>query len=154
MSKTIRAAAVAAALAFVSTSAVAQEHWTEGPVWNCSYYYVPTENWDRYMTYLRRNTLPLQMENKKAGLVLDYRTFIKQPNSAGDWNFAACSLFKSYGDALDFDADADAKSKAIAGAHWKTQDQEAQRKASSERFALRTLIASQLMRQIDFRPLP
>lgn len=154
MSKTIRAAAVAAVLACTSMSAVAQEHWTEGAVWNCSYYYVPTENWDKYMMYLRRNTLPMQTAAKKAGLVLDYRTFRKQASSPNDWNFSACTLFKNYGDALDYNADEDAKGKAIASEHWKTQDEEAQRKASAERFALRTLIASQLMRQIDFRPLP
>jgi hypothetical protein len=153
MSKTIRTAAVAAVLAFASANAVAQEHWTEGPVWSCSFYYVSAENWDKYMLYLRRNTVPLQAAQKKAGLVLDYRTFVKDPSNTNDWNFGACSLFKSYGQALDYDAADEAKMKTIASAHWKTQDEQAQQKAAAERFSLRTLLSTQLMRQIDFKPL-
>jgi hypothetical protein len=153
MSKIVHAAALAAVLACASSSAMAQEHWTEGAVWNCSYYFVPSENWDKYMLYLRRNTLPLQVARKKAGLIVDYKTFIKEPSSPNDWNFAGCALFKSYGDALDFDAAAESKEKAISAAHWKTQDEAAQSKAAAERFSLRTSLGSQLMRQIDFRPL-
>lgn len=154
MIRTIRAAALAAVLACASTSAVAQEHWTDGPVWNCSFYYVASENWDRYMLYLRRNTLPLQTAQKKAGLVLDYKTFVKEPSDTHDWNFAACSLFKNHGQALDYSAEDEAKMKSIANAHWKTQDAEAQQKAAAERFALRTFLGSYVMSQINFRPLP
>jgi hypothetical protein len=147
-------AALATAGIGMSATAVAQEHWTEGPVWNCSYYYVSGENWDKYMLYLRRNTLPLQNAQKKAGLIADYRTFTKEPRSTDDWNFAACSLFKSYGQAYDFDAADEAKMKSIATEHWKTQDEEAQRKAAAERLSLRKFLGSTAMRQIDFRPLP
>lgn len=153
MTKIVRAAALAAVLALASASAAAQEHWTEGPVWNCSYYYVSSENWDKYMLYLRRHTLPLQMARKSAGLVLDYRTYIKDPSSPHDWNFAGCALFRNYGAAMDFDAAADAKGKEIAAAHWKTQDEAAQEKAAAERYALRTFLGSNSMRQIQFRPL-
>ncbi len=153
--KTMHRLAALVALALGSTTAAtAQEHWTEGPVWNCSFYYVASENWDRYMLYLRRNTLPLQTAARNAGLLLDYKTFVKQPDGTDDWNFAACSQFPSYGAALDFDAEDDAKSRALAGAHWKTQDEEAQRRAAAERFALRTLLGSYTMRQISFRPMP
>lgn len=153
MTKIVRAAALAAVLAFASASAAAQEHWTDGPVWSCSYYYVASENWDNYMVYLRRHTLPLQTARKNAGLALDYKTYIKQPSSTHDWNFAGCTLFKNYGAAMDFDAAAEAKGKEIASAHWKTQDEAAQDKAAAERYSLRTFLGSQTMRQINFRPL-
>lgn len=154
MKTTLRATALAAVLACASGSALAQEHWSEGPVWNCSFYYVPGENWDKYMLYLRRNTVPLQAAQKKAGLVLDYRTFVKDPRGTDDWNFAACTQFRSYGQAYDYDAADEAKLKSIASAHWKTQDEEAQRKAAAERYSLRTFLGSYSMRQIDFRPMP
>jgi hypothetical protein len=152
--KPIFAAALAAACLVASAPAVAQEHWTEGPVWSCSYFFVSTENWDKYMLYLRRNTLPLQTAQKQAGLILDYRTYIKDASGADDWNFAACTVHKSYGAALDFDAAEDARLKAISATHWKTQDENAQRTAAAERFALRTLVGSQTFRQINFRPMP
>lgn len=152
--KRIFVAALAAAGFGLSVNAVAQEHWTEGPVWSCTYIAVSGENWDKYMLYLRRNTLPLINAQKQAGLVLDWKTFVKPQSSPSDWNWASCTQFKSYGEAMDFNAADDAKLKGIAAAHWKTQDEEAQRKAASERFALRKVVSTQLMRQINFRPAP
>lgn len=153
--KTIRAAALAAAATLcASGTALAQEHWTDGPVWQCTFMHVSQENWDKYMLYLRRNTLPLMQAQQKAGLMLDWRTYVKSPEGPDDWNWVGCTLHKSYGDALDFRADEDAKMKEIAKTHWKTADEAAQRTAAAERFALRRVVGTSIMRQIDFRPLP
>ena len=152
--KKLSAAALAAVAVCAVGTASAQEHWKEGPVWNCSYYQVLPGKWDEYMLYLRRNTLPLQMAQKKAGLVMEYRLFTKEQQDANDWNIAACTLHPSYGKAMDFDAAEDAKADEIAAAHWKTQDRDAQTRAAAARFELRKFIGSSMMRQVDLKPMP
>lgn len=148
-------AAALAAVAFCAVgTASAQEHWKEGPVWTCSYYQVLPGKWDEYMLYLRRNTLPLQMAQKKAGLVVDYRLFTKDQGDADDWNIAACTLHPSFGKAMDYDAAEEAKGDEISAAHWKTQDRDAQAKASAARFELRRFLGTQTMRQVDLKPMP
>ncbi len=41
----------AGVLALVSVSAAAQEHWTEGPVWECSSYRTNPGQFDTYMKW-------------------------------------------------------------------------------------------------------
>lgn len=47
--------------------AAAQEHWTEGPVWEVSFYRTTPGHFDDYMKYLRQNFLPQNAEGKKQG---------------------------------------------------------------------------------------
>ena len=48
-----RTGLAAALLAFASIPAVAQEHWTEGPVWECTTYRTNPGMFDAYMKYIR-----------------------------------------------------------------------------------------------------
>jgi len=47
----------AAVLACMSVPAVAQEHWSEGPVWECSAYRSNPGMYDTYMEYVRTTRL-------------------------------------------------------------------------------------------------
>ena len=64
--------------------AFAQEHWTEGPVWEVSFYRTTPGHFDDYMKYLRQNYLPQSDEAKKQGLVLDRKVFVKDPTGPDD----------------------------------------------------------------------
>src|SRR5438477_9641384 len=96
----------------VQTS-VAQEHWTEGPVWNITFYRTNPGHFDDYMKYLRSHYTVTTAESKKQGLILDSKIYVKQPRDAHDWDVAIATLFPSFGKALDFNAADDEKSKAI-----------------------------------------
>ena len=43
----------AVALALASLNAAAQEHWTEGPVWQCDAYRTSPGQFDAYLKYIR-----------------------------------------------------------------------------------------------------
>ena len=140
---------------FVFTSVSwAQEHFTTGPVWACSAFRTKPGHFDDYMKYLRANYLVTTAEQKKQGLILDSKVFVKVPANQQDYDVEICTLFPSYGKALDYDADADAKNKAITAAHLKTTDEAKQREITSARFEYRDLMSTSYDREVMLRPLP
>src|SRR5438445_10513505 len=62
---------LACLLLFV-TAAVAQEHYTEGPVWRVTLVRVKPAQMDAYLTSLRQATKPLLEEEKRTGVIVDY----------------------------------------------------------------------------------
>jgi hypothetical protein len=134
--------------------AVAQEHWTEGPVWSVSFYRTTPGHFDDYMKYLRTHYIVTTAESKKQGLILDSKVFVKTPNDANDWDVAIATLYPSYGKALDYNQGDDAKSKAIQAQHWKTPDQAKQREMTAPRFEMRKALGTTYTREVNLRPMP
>jgi hypothetical protein len=132
--------------------AVAQEHWTEGPVWNVEFYRTTPGHFDDYLKYLRQNFLPQSEESKKQGLILDHKIFVKDPTVPSDWDIAFATLYKNMA-ALDYSADLDKKSKAIAEKHYKTADEDKQREMIKPRFEWRTFLGTQLIREVNLKPM-
>src|SRR2546426_5859341 len=133
---------------------LAQEHWTEGPVWSVSFYRTTPGHFDDYMKYLRTHYIVTTAESKKQGLILDSKVFVKTPVDANDWDVAIATLYPSYGKALDYNAGDDAKTKAIASQHYKTPDQEKQREIIAPRFEMRKFVATTYTREVNLRPMP
>ncbi|HEY4491351.1 MAG TPA: hypothetical protein VI958_05090 [Acidobacteriota bacterium] len=138
---------------FMAGIADAQEHWTEGPVWECGAYRTKDGQFDNYMNYLRENYLPQSAENKKQGLFLDSKIFVQSPTNPNDWDVLICTLYPSFGKAMDYNADDDAKAKATAEKHWKTADQQKQREMSANRFEMRTFLGVTHVREVTLRPM-
>jgi hypothetical protein len=80
---------------------VDQEHWTEGPVWNITFYRANPGHSDDHMKYLPAHYILTTAESKKQGLILDSKIYVKQPHSPTDWDVAIATLYPSYGKALD-----------------------------------------------------
>jgi hypothetical protein len=135
-------------------AAVAQEHWTEGPVWNITFYRTTPGHFDDYLKYLRAHYIPTTAESKKQGLILDTKVYVKQPRDPNDWDVAIATLYPSYGKALDYNAADDDKGKAIQSKHWKTTDEQKQQEMSSPRLALRTFVGSDIVREVTLKPMP
>lgn len=133
---------------------LAQEHWTEGPVWQITFYRTTPGHFDDYMKYLRGNFITTTAEAKKQGLYLDSKIFVKQAHDAHDWDIAIATLHSSYGKALDFNPENDAKFKAIQAEHWKTKDQDKQRELTKPRLEWREFVGSELTREVTLKPLP
>lgn len=133
--------------------AVAQEHWTEGPVWQIEFYRTTPGHFDDYLKYIRQNHMPQTEERKKGGLVLDFKVFVKTPSGPQDWDIAFATLYKNMA-ALDFSAEADKKNKAIGEKHYKTADEDKQRDMIKPRFQWRTPVGSDLVREVTLRPMP
>ena len=145
-------AAVVACL--VAPVASAQEHYTEGPVWECSSYRIKQGHFDDYMKYLRQNFLPQAAETKKAGLVLDQKIYLHTPEGPNDPDIVICTLHPSYAKALDYNAADDAKGKDIAAKHYQTADEEKQREMIAHRFEYRDFLGTSYYREVTLKALP
>ena len=121
----------------------AQEHYTEGPVWNVTTIRVKPAHFDDYLTALHQNIKPFWDEAKRQGVVMDYKVFIKETKSSPqDWDIALCVLYKNHaqldGLAAKFEAIRD---KMLGG---KKTAQEADEK----RGEIREVISEELVQEI------
>lgn len=145
---------VAVLLCFAVPGALAQEHYTEGPVWACAALRTKPGHFDDYMKYLRQNFVPQGQESKKAGVIQDQKIYVKVPENPTDPDVLICTLFTSFGKALDFNAGDDVKTKEIAAKHFKTADEQKQRDMIANRFAFRDSLGTSYYREVNLKPLP
>jgi len=81
--------------------AFAQEHYTEGPIWQITLIRVKPTQMDAYLTSLRANSKSIYDEMKKEGLILDYKVFLNTTkHDPQDWDMAIGVQYKNFG-ALD-----------------------------------------------------
>ena len=143
---------LAASLLWTSGAAVAQEHWTEGPVWECSSYRTNPGQFDTYIKWIRAHSEPINAEAKKQGLILDFKTFVKPPRDANDYDVLFCTLHSSFGKALDYNKGDDDKFEAISAAHWATADDDKQAQMASPRLEMRKFLGTDYVREVTLRP--
>lgn len=119
---------------------------TNGPVWRVTYFKIKPGKGAEYVKFLRENAGPILAEQKKQGLILDFK-YLSQPtfDSPNDWDIAQIVVFKNYADALDFNAERIAKMNEISLKHYGTA--EARTKANDSLSELRTVLSSQLGRE-------
>jgi len=85
----------------LAPSLFAQEHYTEGPVWNVSLIHVKATHMDEYLASLRQGTKPFLEEEKRQGLIVDYKIFLKETQSnPQDWDICLAIQYKNHA-ALD-----------------------------------------------------
>jgi hypothetical protein len=143
---------LAAGLLCASGTAVAQEHWNEGPVWACSSYRTAPGMFDTYIKWIRAHSEPINAEMKKQGLILDYKTFVKAPADPNDYDVLFCTLYSSYGKALDYSKSDEEKGDAISAAHWATADNEKQAELAKPRLEMRKYLGTVYVREVMLKP--
>jgi hypothetical protein len=83
-------------LVFVPTL-LAQEHYTEGPVWRVSLVRVKPTHMDEYLASLQQSSKPFLEEEKRQGLIIDYKFFIKETkNNPQDWDMCLAIQYKNH----------------------------------------------------------
>ena len=123
--------------------AFAQEHFTEGPVWRITIVRVKPTQLDAYLTSLRQSSKPILEEQKRQGLIVDYKVFLKETqDSPQDWTLALAVEYKNHA-ALD---GATAKNEAIRDKILGGK-QPAQQLAD-KRVEIREVISSELLQEI------
>jgi hypothetical protein len=122
---------------------LAQEHYTEGPVWRVQLIRVKPTKMDAYLTSLRQATKPLIEEQKKQGLVTDYKIFLKQTkNNPEDWDICVAIQYKNWA-ALDGQtAKGEAIRDKILGGKAQAID------LGEKRAEIREIISSELLQEI------
>jgi hypothetical protein len=121
----------------------AQEHYTEGPVWRVQLIRVKPTHMDEYLTSLRKSTKPLIEEEKKQGLIVDYKVFLKQTkNTPDDWDICVAIEYKNYAAMDGLAAKAEAARDKILGGKAPAQE------LGEKRAEIREIISSELMEEI------
>lgn len=93
--------ALAIFVALFAPATLAQESYTEGPVWYVSLIRVKPTYLDAYLASLRKNSKAIYEEEKNQGLILDYKIFLKETkHDPQDWDVCVAVEFKNHA-ALD-----------------------------------------------------
>ena len=121
----------------------AQEHYTEGPIWRIQLIRVKPTHMDDYLTSLRQSTKPLIEEQKRQGLIVDYKVFLKETrNNPEDWDICVAIQYKNHAamDGLATKGEA-IRDKILGG---KAQGQQ----LTEKRAEIREIISSELLQEI------
>ena len=84
-------------LLLLAPAVLAQEHYTEGPVWRVSLVRVKPTAMDAYLTSLRQSSKPILDQEKRDGTIMDYKFFLKETKSnPEDWDVCLAVEFKNH----------------------------------------------------------
>ena len=122
---------------------VAQENYSEGPVWRVSLVRVKPNRMDEYLTSLRQSSKPFLEEEKRQGLIVDYKLFLKETkNNPQDWDVCLAVQYKNHAalDALGGKTEA-IRDKVFGG---KPQAHE----LGEKREEIRELVSSEILEEI------
>jgi hypothetical protein len=130
-------------LVVVVPAALAQEHYSEGPVWRIQLIRVKPTKMDAYLTSLRQSTKPFIEEEKKQGLVTDYKVFLKQTkNGLEDWDICVAIQYKNWAALDGAVAKGEAVRDKVMGGKAQMQD------LNDKRAEIREIISSDLLQEI------
>jgi len=140
-------------LAIGAQAQVPERDSDNGPVWRITYYDIKPGKGVEYLKFLREHSRIILDEQKKQGLILDWKYF-SQPgnNGAGDWDAAQAIAFKTYAEALDYDEQRAKKFNEIGFKHYGSA--EARTKANDSLNELRDVVAVRYIREQILLPLP
>src|SRR5215467_2155353 len=122
---------------------LAQEHYTEGPVWRVQLIRVKPTAMDAYLGSLRQSTKPLIEEEKRQGVIMDYKVFLKETKAnPEDWDIAVAIEYKNHAamDGLAAKGEA-ARDKILGG-------KQAAQQLGEKRSEIREILSSDLMQEI------
>src|ERR1700724_3204587 len=134
---------LAAFLLLLAPAGFAQEHYTEGPIWRIQLIRVKPTQMDAYLTTLRQSTNPLIEEEKRQGVIMDYKVFLKETkNSPEDWDICVAVQYKNHAamDGLAAKGEA-ARDKILGG-------KQAAQQLGEKRAEIREIISSELLQEI------
>jgi hypothetical protein len=121
----------------------AQEHYTEGPVWRVSLVRVKPTQMDAYLTSLRQSSKPLLEEQKRQGVIVDYKLFLKETkNNPEDWDVCLAIEYKNHAAMDGLAAKGEMVRDKILGG--KAQGQQ----LNEKRAEIRELVSSELLQEI------
>jgi hypothetical protein len=148
--------AVLLSLCAVGTQAQTQTPeriFTEGPVWRINYYKIKPGKLTDHQKWLREYRMRILDEQKRAGLVTDYR-FFTQPAFDGpnDWDIMEAVQYKNYSDLLDYSADRSKKAEDIGLKVFGSAENRTKIWAEL-RDASRDVIASRIVREMQIKPM-
>ena len=130
-------------LLLLAPAVLAQEHYTEGPIWRVSLIRVKPTQMDAYLTSLRQSSKPILEEQKKSGMIMDYKLFLKETkNNPEDWDVCLAIEYKNHAAMDGLAAKGEMLRDKILGGKQPAQQ------LSEKRAEIRELISSELLQEI------
>jgi len=121
----------------------AQEHYTPGPVWRVSLIRVKPTHMDEYLTSIRQSSKPFFEEEKRQGLIVDYKLFFKETkNSPDDWDLCLAVEYKNHAALDGLDAKVEAIRDKVLGGKQPAQQ------LGEKRQEYRETVSSELLQEI------
>jgi len=134
---------LAAFLLLLAPAVLAQEHYTEGPVWRVQLIRVKPTQMDAYLTSLRQSSKPILDQEKSDGMILDYKVFLKETkNNPEDWDLCLAVQYKNHAAMDGLAAKGEMLRDKILGGKQPAQ------KLAEKRAEIRELISSELLQEI------
>jgi hypothetical protein len=134
---------LAAVLLLLAPAVLAQEHYTEGPVWRVSLIRVKPTAMDAYLTSLRQSSKPILEEQKKNGTIMDYKLFLKETkHTPEDWDICLAIEYKNHAAMDGLAAKGEMVRDKILGGKQPAQQ------LSEKRAEIRELLSSELLQEI------
>jgi len=130
-------------LLLLAPSLFAQEHYSEGPIWRVQLIRVKPTHMDDYLASLRSSTKTMFDEEKKQGIIMDYKVFLKETkNNPEDWDICVAIQYKNHAAMDGMTARGEGVRDKILGG--KAQGQQ----LSEKRAEIREIISSELLQEI------
>jgi hypothetical protein len=121
----------------------AQEHYMEGPIWRVTLIWVKPTHMDEYLASLRKTLKPMVEEEKRQGMIVDYKIFFKETqNGPDDWNICTAVEYKNYGAMDGLAAKGEMVRDKILGGKEPAQQQ------SEKRQEIREIVSSDLLEEV------
>lgn len=121
----------------------AQENFSEGPVWRVQLIRVKPTQMDAYLTSLRQSTKPFIEEEKRQGMIMDYKIFLKETkNNPEDWDICVAVEYKNHAAMDGLTAKGEAVRDKILGGKQPAQQ------LADKRAEIREIISSELLQEI------
>ena len=131
---------------FCVSSAMAQEHYTEGPVWQIALIRVKPTQMDAYLTSLRANTKTIYDQEKKDGTIMDYNVFLNTTkHDLQDWDIAVGVEYKNFGALDGLTAKGEAMRDKILGS------KQAAQQLGEKRADMREIVSTMLLREVNLK---
>jgi hypothetical protein len=121
----------------------AQENYSEGLVWRVSLIRVKATHLDEYLTSLRQVSKPFIEEEKRQGLIVDYKILLKETKSSPqDWDICLAVEYKNHAALDGLDAKVEAiRDKVLGGKQQAHQ-------LGEKREEIREIISDELLQEI------
>jgi hypothetical protein len=121
----------------------AQEHYTEGPVWRVTLIRVKPTQMDAYLTSLQQSSKPFLDEEKRQGMIVDYKVFLKETkNNPEDWDLCLAVEYKNHAAMDGLAAKGEAVRDKILGGKQPAQQ------ISEKRAEIREIVSSELLQEV------
>jgi len=130
-------------LLLLAPAVYAQEHYTEGPVWRVSLIHVKPTHMDDYLTAMQKTLKPFFEEEKRQGLIVDYKVFFKETmHSPDDWDVCLAVEYKNHAAFDGLDAKLEAVRDKVMGGKQSAQQ------LAEKREEIRQVLSSELLQEI------